>query len=238
MAVAGLPHDVARRLLKLASKGTDIIWIPGNHDDAMRAYVGLSIGGIRVELMSGHCTADGKRLLVTHGDHHDLVVCSSPALAHLGSLGYDLLLGLNRVWNALRCRLGLPYQSLSQSIKHRVKSACTFISRFEQAVCAEAKRGGFDGVVCGHIHKAEHAMHDGVHYLNCGDWVESCTALIEHDDGRLELIDGLAFNERVRQMKATTLEVEQPEEPIESMSAIGSTEMARTCNRIFAASSC
>lgn len=228
-------NDVVRRLLKLASKGVDIVWIPGNHDDAIRPYEGLSIGGIRVELMSGHRTADGRRLLVTHGDHHDLVVCSSPTLAHLGSLGYDLLLGMNRVWNSVRRRLGLPYHSLSQSIKHRVKSACTVISRFEQAVCREARRGGFDGVVCGHIHKAERATHDGVQYLNCGDWVESCTALVEHDDGRLEILDGLAFNERVRQEKGQGQETEEPESwPVPALS-IRSTELARTWNRIFAA---
>lgn len=191
-------NDVVRRLLKLASKGVEIIWIPGNHDDALRHYEGLTIGGIRIELMSGHETADGRRLLVTHGDHHDLVVCSSRLLAGAGALGYDLLLGLNRVWNGLRRQFGLPYHSLSQTVKNRVKSACTVISRYEQALCAEARRGDFHGVVCGHIHKSERRMIDGIEYLNCGDWVESCTALVEHEDGRLEIIDGLAFNERVR----------------------------------------
>lgn len=191
-------NDVVRRLLKLASKGVEIIWIPGNHDDALRHYEGLTIGGIRIELMSGHETADGRRLLVTHGDHHDLVVCSSRLLAGAGALGYDLLLGLNRVWNGLRRQFGLPYHSLSQTVKDRVKSACTVISRYEQALCAEARRGDFHGVVCGHIHKSERRVIDGIEYLNCGDWVESCTALVEHEDGRLEIIDGLAFNERVR----------------------------------------
>lgn len=191
-------NDVVRRLLKLASKGVEIIWIPGNHDDALRHYEGLSIGGIRIELMSGHETADGRRLLVTHGDHHDLVVCSSRLLAGAGALGYDLLLGLNRVWNGLRRQFGLPYHSLSQTVKDRVKSACTVISRYEQALCAEARRGDFHGVVCGHIHKSERRVIDGIEYLNCGDWVENCTALVEHEDGRLEIIDGLAFNERVR----------------------------------------
>jgi hypothetical protein len=116
-----------------------------------------------------------------------------------------------------------------------VKSACTVISRFEQVVCAEAKRGGFDGVVCGHIHKAEQSIHDGVQYLNCGDWVESCTALVEHDDGRLEILDGLAFNEGIRQAKAEGREVEESDPSPEPALAIRSTELARTWNRIFAA---
>jgi UDP-2,3-diacylglucosamine pyrophosphatase LpxH len=204
-------NDVVRRLLKLASKGVEITWIPGNHDDAARPYEGLSIGGIRIELLSAHETADGRRLLVTHGDHHDLVVCSSPLLASLGGLGYDLLLGVNRVWNGLRSRCGLPYHSLSAAIKHRVKSACTVMSRFEDALVDEARRGGFHGVVCGHIHKAERREVGGIEYLNCGDWVESCTALVEHDDGRLELLDGLAFNARVRQGFADPNEIEESE---------------------------
>jgi len=229
-------NDVARRLLKLASKGVEIVWIPGNHDDAMRPYEGLSIGGIRIELVCGHETADGRRLLVTHGDHHDLVVCSSRLLAGLGALGYDLLLGLNRVWNGVRRRLGLPYHSVSQAIKDRVKTACTMISRYEHALCAEARRGGFDGVVCGHIHRSERTMIDGVEYLNCGDWVESCTALVEHDDGRLEILDGLAFNERVRSERAadTAADAEADAWPEPSM-ALRSTEVARKWNRIFAA---
>jgi UDP-2,3-diacylglucosamine pyrophosphatase LpxH len=231
-------NDVVRRLLKLASKGVEVIWIPGNHDDAIRPYDGLSIGGIRVELMSAHETADGRRLLVTHGDHHDLVVCSSKALATLGSVGYDLLLGLNRIWNGIRRRVGLPYHSLSQAIKDRVKSACAVISRFEDALEAEARRGGFHGVVCGHIHKAECRAKEGFIYLNCGDWVESCTALVEHADGSLEILDGLAFNERIRAEKAAS----RAEEPAEETEAwpephlgLRSGELARRWNELFAA---
>jgi UDP-2,3-diacylglucosamine pyrophosphatase LpxH len=225
-------NDVVRRLLKLASKGVEIVWIPGNHDDAMRPYEGLSIGGIRIELMCGHETADGRRLLVTHGDHHDLIVCGSPMLAGLGALGYDLLLGLNRLWNGARSRLGMPYHSLSQAIKGRVKSACMVVSRFEESLCAEARRGGFDGVVCGHIHKAERLQRAGIEYLNCGDWVESCTALVEHADGRLEIVDGLAFNESVRRGKPLSEEADPWPEPALTGR---STEIARQWQRTFAA---
>jgi UDP-2,3-diacylglucosamine pyrophosphatase LpxH len=139
-----------------------------------------------------HETADGRRLLVTHGDKFDLVVQNSRLLSIAGAVGYEMLLKVNRSYNGARKLLGLPYFSLSQAIKARVKSACSFISNFEQALVAEARRGGFDGVVCGHIHKAEMREVEGVEYLNCGDWVESCTLLVEHEDGRIELIDGLA----------------------------------------------
>jgi UDP-2,3-diacylglucosamine pyrophosphatase LpxH len=228
-------NDVVRRLLKLASKGVDVVWIPGNHDDAIRPDDGLSIGGIRIELMAAHETADGKRMLVTHGDQHDLVVCASPALAALGSLGYDLLLGMNRVWNGLRRRVGLPYQSLSQSIKARVKSACTMMSRYEDALIAEARRGGFDGVVCGHIHKAERRQIDGLTYINCGDWVESCTALVEHHDGRLEILDGLAFNEMVRQARGLPADHRETEEWPEPVLALRNGNTAAQWKAIFAA---
>lgn len=220
-------NDVVRRLLKLSSKGVEIIWIPGNHDDAIRPYHGLAIGGIRIELMSSHETADGRRLLVTHGDHHDLVVCSSPLLASIGGMGYDWLLRVNRVWNGVRTRLGLPYHSLSAAIKRRVKGACTVMSRFEETLAAEARRGGFHGVVCGHIHKAERRELGGIEYLNCGDWVESCTALVEHDDGRLEVIDGLAFNARIRQDAVAPGEIEEHEPWPEPALNLQSLELAR-----------
>lgn len=140
-----------------------------------------------------HVTADGRRLLVTHGDQFDLVVRNSRLLALAGTVGYEMLLKINGAYNFGRRVFGLPYDSLSQAIKARVKSACNFISNFEQALVAEARAGGFDGVVCGHIHKAEQRRIDEIEYLNCGDWVESCTALAEHEDGRIELLDGLAF---------------------------------------------
>jgi UDP-2,3-diacylglucosamine pyrophosphatase LpxH len=195
-------NTVLRRLLKMSHRGTRITYVPGNHDEAARQFCGLVFGGIRIAMDAVHETADGRRLLVTHGDKFDLVVQNSRLLSVAGAVGYEVLLKINRWYNGARKVVGLPYYSLSQAIKARVKSACTFISNFEQALVEEARRGGFDGVVCGHIHKAEMRSLSGVEYLNCGDWVESCTMLVEHDDGRIELIDGLAFLARHDAAKA------------------------------------
>jgi UDP-2,3-diacylglucosamine pyrophosphatase LpxH len=186
-------NTVLRRLLKMSHKGTRIVYVPGNHDDASRQFCGLVFGGIEVAMEAVHETADGRRLLVTHGDKFDLVVRHSRLLSVAGSVGYEMLLGINKWYNRARRLFGLPYDSLSQAIKLRVKRACNFISNFETALVRDAKEGGYDGVVCGHIHKAEQRDMDGIAYLNCGDWVESCTALAEHADGRIELIHGLAF---------------------------------------------
>ena len=186
-------NSVMRRLLKMSHKGTTIVYVPGNHDEAVRPFCGLSFGGMQMAMTAVHVTADGRRLLVTHGDQFDLVVRNSRLLALAGTVGYEVLLKINGGYNFGRRLFGLPYDSLSQAIKARVKSACNFISNFEQALVAEARAGGFDGVVCGHIHKAEQRMIGTLEYLNCGDWVESCTALVEHEDGRIELLDGLAF---------------------------------------------
>jgi UDP-2,3-diacylglucosamine pyrophosphatase LpxH len=194
---------VVRRILKLSARGTRVIYIPGNHDDAARQYVGLDFGGIEIALNAAHRTVDGRRLLVSHGDQYDLVVRHHRLLSQAGAWAYDALLGVNRIWNAGRRMVGLPYHSLSQAIKQRVKSACTFVSDFEAEVVAEAVRGGFDGVVCGHIHKA-HIRDDvrgtGVSYFNCGDWVESCTVLVEDDCGRIEILDGRMENRLNREI--------------------------------------
>lgn len=185
-------NDVVRRILKLASRGTEVIYIPGNHDDAARQFVHMEFGGVKLLPHTTHETADGKQLFVTHGDQYDLVVQHSKTLAVLGSVAYETLLKINRYYNIVRRWFGLPYASLSQAIKLKVKRACTFISKFEEILAQEAHKRGMDGVVCGHIHKAEQrAMAGGVQYLNCGDWVESCSALVEHLDGRLEIIDGI-----------------------------------------------
>ncbi|MFI4860107.1 MAG: UDP-2,3-diacylglucosamine diphosphatase [Phycisphaerales bacterium JB063] len=193
-------NDVVRRVLKHCSRGTRVVFIPGNHDDATRQFVHMAFGGVEVLPQAEHVTADGRRLLVTHGDQYDLVVQHSRWVPLLGSVAYEWLLKINRCYNAMRQAVGLPYVSLSQAIKLKVKRACTFISKFEDALVAEARRAGMDGVVCGHIHKAEvRTMDDGVGYYNCGDWVESCTALVEHADGRLEIINGV---EQVDELKA------------------------------------
>lgn len=206
------PHnDVVRRLLKLGSRGTEITYILGNHDDSARQFHGLAFGGVRLALNAVHETADGRRLLVTHGDQYDLVVRHSRLLSRLGGATYELLITVNRWYNRGRAALGLPYVSLSAAIKGRVKKACQFISRFEEELVAEAERRGFDGVVCGHIHKAEsRILEGGIAYLNCGDWVESCTAVVEHDDGRLDVIDGLAFNREIAASRASAVSTAEP----------------------------
>lgn len=195
-------NDVVRRILKIASrKKTEVIFLPGNHDEAARQYHHLEFGGVRVEPYAVHETADGRRLLVIHGDQFDLVVKHSPLLSMAGALAYEWLQRINRVYNRGRALLGLRYWSLSNYLKMRVKKACTFISRFEETLSREAKRQKLEGVICGHIHKAEIAQIDGIEYYNCGDWVESCTVLVEHFDGRLEVLDGLELLEQVREAK-------------------------------------
>ncbi len=202
-------NKVARRLFRMAnSKKTEVIFIPGNHDEAARQFVGMVFGDVKVTRDATHETADGKRLLVTHGDQFDMIVQHAKLVSMLGSWAYDWLVTINRHYNALRNKFGLPYKSFSQAIKMKVKSACKFISRFEDVLCGEAARREYNGVVCGHIHKAEARPHDEVAYFNCGDWVESCTALVEYDDGKIQLIDGIALVEQLveqeQQLKAAT----------------------------------
>ena len=190
-------HDeVIRLILSKARAGTEVTYIPGNHDEMFRAWLplGLEVGGVKLRQDASHTTADGRRLLVLHGDEFDSVVRYAKFLALLGDSAYTTALMLNRYFNAVRRRLGHPYWSLSQWLKRRVKEAVKAIDRFEAAVAGEARRRGFDGVVCGHIHHAEMREVGGVLYLNDGDWVESCTALVEHFDGHLELIDWAAQN--------------------------------------------
>jgi UDP-2,3-diacylglucosamine pyrophosphatase LpxH len=185
-------NDIIRRVLKLANKGTRVVYIPGNHDEALRDYTGLAFGGVEVMQEAIHVTADGKRLLVLHGDEFDGVVLYARWLAFLGDVGYSVLLRLNVWFNAARRQFGLPYWSLSAYIKHRVKNAVAFISKFEEVVAHAACERGVDGVICGHIHSAEIRDFDGILYMNDGDWVESCTALVEHFDGRIEILDWAA----------------------------------------------
>jgi UDP-2,3-diacylglucosamine pyrophosphatase LpxH len=189
--------EVLRLILQKARAGTNVTYIPGNHDEMFRAWLplGLEVAGIKLRRESTHVTADGKRLLVMHGDEFDSVVRYAKFLALLGDWAYTAALVVNRYYNAVRRRLGQPYWSLSAWLKRQVKEACKAIDRFETALANEAKRRGFDGVVCGHIHHAEMRMVNGVLYLNDGDWVESCTALVEHDDGRLEMIDWATLNQ-------------------------------------------
>lgn len=182
-------NDVVQKVLRKARKGTRVVLVPGNHDEFARRYLGHSFGGIEVVEDAIHQTADGRRFWVMHGDLFDGVVQCAPWLAHIGDSLYTLALRLNRALNSARARLGLPYWSLSRYLKLKVKRAVSFIGDFEMAVIREAKRRGVDGVVCGHIHHAELRMVDGLTYANDGDWVESLTALVEHGDGRLEVIE-------------------------------------------------
>jgi UDP-2,3-diacylglucosamine pyrophosphatase LpxH len=188
--------DVLRQILRHAHGGTKVTYIPGNHDEIFRSWLpmGVDISGIRLCKEAEHLTAGGKRLLIIHGDEFDNVVRYVRFLALLGDWAYRIALIINRWLNAARRRLGLPYWSLSAWLKRQVKQAVKAIDRFESALAAEARRRGFDGVVCGHIHHAEMREVDGIMYMNDGDWVESCTALVEHHDGRMELIDWAELN--------------------------------------------
>ena len=181
-------NDVVQKLLRKARKGTEVVYILGNHDEFGRHFAPMSFGGVDVRFDDVHVTADGRRLLVTHGDLFDGVVQCAKWLAFVGDRAYLATLHLNRWLNAVRARLGFPYWSLSQYLKQRVKNAVSYITDFEVALAGEAKRRGVDGVVCGHIHKAEIRPIGGVLYCNSGDWVESLTALVEHEDGRLAIL--------------------------------------------------
>jgi UDP-2,3-diacylglucosamine pyrophosphatase LpxH len=182
-------NDVVRRILKMAKHGTHVVYVPGNHDEVLRDYLALSFGDVTIENQPIHETADGRRLLVLHGDQFDGVVLYHKWLAFLGDNAYELLLKSNIALNWVRRRIGLPYWSLSAYMKKRVKNAVQFIWRYEEVVAHAAAEAGVDGVVCGHIHSAEIRQFGSVTYYNDGDWVESCTALVEHFDGRMEILD-------------------------------------------------
>jgi UDP-2,3-diacylglucosamine pyrophosphatase LpxH len=181
-------NDVVQKLLRRARKGCRIVYVPGNHDEFARGFIGHQFGGIEVVEEAVHVTVDGRRLWVMHGDYFDGVIQCAKWLAYVGDSLYEFTLKLNRYLNHLRARLGLPYWSLSAYLKLKVKKAVNFISDFEVAVANEARRRGHQGVVCGHIHHAEMREIDGILYCNDGDWVESRTALVEHHDGRLEVL--------------------------------------------------
>jgi len=181
-------NDVVQKILRKARKGTAVVYIPGNHDEVVRHFLDLAFGGIAIRAEAVHTTARGLKLLVTHGDLFDGVVQYARWLAYLGDRLYTLSLRLNHWLNAVRARLGLPYWSLAQFLKYKVKNAVSYIVAFEEALAAEARERHFDGVVCGHIHKAEIRDIGGVLYCNDGDWVESLTALVEKPNGTLEIL--------------------------------------------------
>ncbi|HTH60961.1 MAG TPA: UDP-2,3-diacylglucosamine diphosphatase [Paraburkholderia sp.] len=181
-------NDVVQKILRKARKGTHVVYIPGNHDEAARQFCNLAFGDIHVREEAFHTTLAGKRLWVVHGDLFDGVIQHAKWLAYLGDSAYTLILLLNRWFNRIRIKLGFQYWSLSQYLKHQVKNAVNFISSFERVMTDEARRRGCDGVVCGHIHKAEIRDIDGLLYCNDGDWVESLSALVETFEGELRIV--------------------------------------------------
>ncbi|WP_175797523.1 UDP-2,3-diacylglucosamine diphosphatase [Burkholderia ambifaria] len=181
-------NDVVQKILRKARKGTQVVYIPGNHDEGARQFCDLAFGDIQVRGEAFHTTLAGKRLWIVHGDLFDGVIQHAKWLAYLGDTLYTLILVLNRWFNRIRSRLGFQYWSLSQYLKHQVKNAVNFISQFETVMTDEARRRGCDGVVCGHIHKAEIRDIDGVLYCNDGDWVESLSALVETMEGELKIV--------------------------------------------------
>jgi UDP-2,3-diacylglucosamine pyrophosphatase LpxH len=211
-------NDVVQKLLRRSRKGCRVVFVPGNHDEFARQFDGHSFGGIEVANEAVHTTADGQRLWVVHGDHFDGVIQCARWLAVLGDIAYEFVLKVNRWFNSARARLGLPYWSLSRYLKLKVKRAVSYVSDFESAVAREARKRGADGVVCGHIHHAEMREIDGVLYCNDGDWVESLTALVEHADGRLEIID--------RSVQALQQLQQRQPDPVPSVAAVPGLDIA------------
>lgn len=181
-------NNVIRTILGKAKHGTQVIYIPGNHDEQFRAYDGMRFGNLSIHEEYEYQTADGRRVLMLHGDKYDAMMKCSWLTEFVGNLSYDVLLYLNRLLARVRSRCGLSYWSLSSFIKNRVKNAVKHIHHFEDIVAKDARRHGYDVVVCGHIHSADIRMIDDVLYCNDGDWVEHCTALVEKHDGTIELI--------------------------------------------------
>ncbi|AJD50747.1 UDP-2,3-diacylglucosamine hydrolase [Thalassospira lucentensis] len=181
-------HAVITTIMDKAKNGAKVIFVPGNHDEFAREFVDMTFGHVEVKMNDIHETADGRKLLIIHGDEFDGVVKYAKWLAYLGDTAYNLAIVLNRYYNGIRRRLGYGYWSLSAYLKNRVKNAVQFVCNFENAVAHEAAKRKVDGVVCGHIHHAEKRMIGDVLYCNDGDWVESCTALVEDKTGKLELL--------------------------------------------------
>jgi len=182
--------DVIRRILKLAKKGTQVIYVAGNHDEFLRPMIpyAANFGNVQICNQITHTGIDGKKYLVVHGDLFDGITRLAPWISFLGDRAYDIILNINSRFNWMRHRLGFGYWSLSKWLKHRVKKAIDFIFMFEKTITAYAKKRGFDGVICGHIHHAEIKTIDDIIYMNDGDWVESLTSLVEHHDGTWEIV--------------------------------------------------
>jgi len=181
-------NDVLQKILRKARKGIKVTYIPGNHDEFAREYCGMSFGGIEVVERAIHITADNKKFLVIHGDQFDIVVCNARWLAYLGDWAYEWAIFINTYYNNARRLFGAGYWSFSAWAKMKVKNAVKFIGDFEVLLASEAKKHDLDGVICGHIHHPTIKKIDSVQYINIGDFVESCTAIAEHEDGHFEII--------------------------------------------------
>ena len=197
-------NDVVQKILRKARHGAEVFYISGNHDEVMRGFAPVNFGGVSILNQVIHETVDKKKYLVVHGDQFDGIIQCAKWLAMLGSITYDFLIYFNRYINFFRKKLGYEYWSLSNYLKFTVKNAVKFVSEYEKLVCNYAKQFKVEGIICGHIHHANMQSMNGIHYINDGDWVESCTALVEHFDGKLELINWTEkrkelFNETIDQ---------------------------------------
>ena len=191
--------NVVRRVLGHAKRGTRVVYVAGNHDEFLRPFLpyGANFGQVEIHNQIEHVGVDGRRYLVTHGDLFDGITRLAPWISFLGDKAYDFVLYLNGKFNWIRHKMGFGYWSLSKYLKHRVKKAVDFMFQFERNLAEYCKKRGYDGVICGHIHHAEIKEINGVVYMNDGDWVESCTALVEHWDGRWEIITWTKENDDV-----------------------------------------
>jgi UDP-2,3-diacylglucosamine pyrophosphatase LpxH len=181
-------REVLRLILKWSARGVEVVYVPGNHDEAVRAFLPIFLDNVSITKEAEHSTVDGRQFLITHGDAYDQVMKYARWLAFMGDVGYHILIHSNHFVNFFRRKFGYGYWSLSNWAKQKVKTAVNFIGEYEQAVVKDVVERGYDGVVCGHIHKAELRDMHGITYVNCGDWVESCTALVEDDFGNLSIV--------------------------------------------------
>jgi UDP-2,3-diacylglucosamine pyrophosphatase LpxH len=205
-------NNVVHKVLAKSKKGAKVTYIPGNHDEFFRAFVGHQFGGVQIKDKAIHTTADGRRMLILHGDEFDMVVQYNKWLAVIGSAAYDYLVTVNRVLNLGRRKLNMPYWSLSAAIKRKVKNAVTYVGKYEAAMVREARKESVDGIICGHIHQPAIKMIDGYLYCNTGDWVENCTALVEEEDGKLSIVHWLSEWEReIGAVNSTPDAVSEPE---------------------------
>lgn len=190
---------VISRLLRLAKKGIPIHYITGNHDEFLRRFANNRLDNIHLVNRCTHETADGRKLLIIHGDQFDGVARCHHLLRHVGDVGYELLMKINRAYNHVRQRYGHGYWSLAGFLKGHIKRARVYIAEYEKGAAHYANKQGFDGIICGHIHQAADKVFEGTHYYNTGDWVESCTALVEDHNGNIKMIDWLSEQEHITQ---------------------------------------